>query len=224
MCGRIATAATPEELAAAFEVTRNADILELIRGPRYNVGPQSLLAAIRTGAEGEEWAVLRWGLVPSWASDPQIGYRTINARSETVEEKPAFREAFRRRRCLIPISGFYEWKKEAGRKQPYYIRTRDGGPFTLAGLWERRPGEPPLETCTILTTQANALLEPLHDRMPVIVGAEHREAWLHAPAPDIARELLRPYAPEAMQAYRVDTLVNNARNDVPECVEPIDEI
>jgi putative SOS response-associated peptidase YedK len=179
---------------------------------------------VRATDTGRVLTRLRWGLIPSWASDPAIANKLLNARSETVAEKPSFRSAFKHRRCLIPASGFYEWQKlGAGRKQPYFIRPRDGGLFALAGLWERwnDPRGETVETCTILTTTANEVMRPLHERMPVIVGADADALWLdpHASA-DALRALFVPYTSEGMEAVPVGPWVSNARNEGPRCLEP----
>jgi len=167
---------------------------------------------------------MRWGLIPSWETDPAIGNRLANARSESVLEKPAFRAAMRRRRCLIPADGFYEWKKNGRNKQPYLIGLRDGRLFAFAGLWEAWEGADHsyVESCTILTTTPNELMAPIHDRMPVILPAEAYGPWLD-PAVPPAEVLawLRPLPADQMTAYPVSTLVNNPRNDRPECVAPL---
>ncbi|MBV9124870.1 MAG: SOS response-associated peptidase, partial [Planctomycetes bacterium] len=176
------------------------------------------------GAEQREMSLLRWGLVPSWAEDPAIGNRLINARAETAAEKPAFRSAFRQRRCLIPADGFYEWQRHPGGKTPYYFSLRDKQPFAFAGLWERwqAPGGKVLETCTLLTTQANSLVQPVHDRMPVIVPAAEYDRWLdpslHDPA--LLQPILQPYAPEEMTAYAVSRWVNDPKHEDARCVQP----
>ncbi len=193
---------------------------------RYNIAPTQMVAAVRESAAGtgRELGMFRWGLIPRCAKDPSIGDRMINARAETAAEKPAFRDAFRHRRCLIPASGFYEWKKEARRKQPYYICSRDGSPLAFAGLWERWEGEgsDAIESCVILTTASNELLKPIHDRMPVILPPDTFALWLD-PAlqdPGAITGLLRRYPPEAMVAFPVRTLVNNPAVDDPRCIEP----
>jgi putative SOS response-associated peptidase YedK len=166
----------------------------------------------------------RWGLVPSWAKDPSFGARTINARSETAAEKPAFRAAMRSRRCLVPVDGFYEWTAaEDGGRQPWHVRRRDGTPFALAGLYEHwGAGERTIESFTILTTEANEVLRPLHDRMPVVVAPADFAAWLDPETKDAGRvkPLLRPAPPEAMEAVRVSRWVNDARHDDARCVVP----
>ena len=222
MCGRYSLTTPAEAMVALFE----AGPLEGFR-PRYNVAPTQSMPVVRIGAAGgREWAWLRWGLVPSWAKDPAIGNRMINARSESVADKPAFRAALRRRRCLVPADGFYEWQAErAGAKQPWRITLADGGPFAFAGLWERwQPGEgEALETYTILTTRASPSLEAIHPRMPVILAPAHYDVWLGAGAPADARliePLLAPYPDELLGAVPVARRVNDPRHDDAGCLEP----
>ncbi|MCA9916322.1 MAG: SOS response-associated peptidase, partial [Anaerolineales bacterium] len=185
------------------------------------------VAAIRLDKEGErDFTFFHWGLIPSWAKDPTIGSRMINARSETVTEKPSFRTAFKRRRCLIPADGFYEWQKLGSGKQPMFIRPAEGEerPFALAGLWEfwSDPDGGTIQSCTILTTSPNELMAPIHNRMPVIIEPEDFDLWLNPePDPEQGLHLLRPYPAEKMAAYPVSTVVNNPRNDVPDCIQPI---
>ena len=172
---------------------------------------------------------MAWGLIPSWAKDPSIGARLINARAETAHEKPSFRAAFRRRRCLIPSDGFYEWQRTASGKQPYYIIMQDGGPFAFAGLWEQWEGADGsvVESCTILTTVPNEVVEPLHNRMPVIVAPEDYDEWLGTGRDATIREqsalrhLLKPYEAEAMRAYAVSTYVSSPFNEGAGCMEPM---
>lgn len=207
---------------------------------RFNIAPtqQTLVLAghdhFQTSATAatpdEPFACLpmKWGLVPSWSKDPAIGARMINARSETVAEKPAFRAAFKRRRCLVPASGFYEWKKppetdKKAPKQPYYIHRAGDGLMTLAGLWEEwssNDGEI-IVSFTILTTTPNATMKPLHDRMPVIIAPDDRDRWINAENRDDVADLLQPFADDYLAAYPVSTIVNNARNEDPRCVEPV---
>ena len=169
--------------------------------------------------------MLRWGLIPSWADDPSIGGRMINARAETAAVKPAFRSAFRARRCLIVADGFYEWRKVGTRKQPYYIHLRGHRPFALAGLWDRweGPDAGPIESCTILTTEPNELIAPLHSRMPVILDGKDCGPWLdpRSRSVDDLQSLLRPYSPHEMAAYPVGLRVNSPANDSPACIEPL---
>ena len=193
--------------------------------PRYNIAPSQDVPVIRTTDQGYELAMARWGLVPAWAKDTKTGYRMINARAETVAEKPAFRSAFRHRRCLIPADGFYEWKQLDGRKQPYHIRMKDGALFTFAGLWEHWHGEDDetIESCSIIVTAANDLVRSIHDRMPVIVAPENYALWLDpevTPAEPL-KPLLRPYAAELMTASPVSARVNNPKNDDAALIEPL---
>jgi putative SOS response-associated peptidase YedK len=178
----------------------------------------------RASANGErELAQVRWGLVPLWAKDLAIGAKMINARAEGIGEKPAFRAALKLRRCLIPADGFYECQTTPGRKLPWRITLKNGEPFAFAGLWERwekAPDGVPVESCTIITTSADQLVRPLHDRMPMILAPDDYAAWLGEDAIREVGELLRPFPSEAMRAYRVSTAVNNVKNSGPECIEP----
>jgi putative SOS response-associated peptidase YedK len=222
LCGRFTLFDTAASLAEAFEV---AEVPSL--SPRYNIAPSQAVAAVRIPPSGgaREVVLLRWGLIPSWAKDPSLGDRMINARAETAAGKPAFRSAIRRRRCLVPASGFYEWKRTNGRKQPYYIRRPDGKPFAFAGLWEswEGPGQAAVESCAILTTSANELLLPIHDRMPVIVSPADYDLWLSSEVRDPAElaRLFRPCPPEEMTAFPVGTAVNNPKTDSPQLIEPL---
>jgi putative SOS response-associated peptidase YedK len=219
MCGRFAQRSPARKVAKQFKVEEVPPLAE-----RYNVAPAQAVLTVREASGGREVTFLKWGLVPRWAKDPAIGNKLINARSETVTEKPSFREAFARRRCLVPLDGFYEWARRGDRKRPFYFHMRDGEPFAIAGLWERWEGEGgPLETCTLLTTEANELLAPYHDRMPVILGPEDYEVWID---PDVRERemltrLLRPYPHVGMSAYAVSALVNSPSNDDPRCVETV---
>jgi putative SOS response-associated peptidase YedK len=221
MCGRFGLFASGEELKERYPFVEVPPF-----EPRYNIAPTQSVAAVRSIAAGRELALLRWGLIPSWATDPAIGNKLLNARVETVSEKPSFRSAFRQRRCLIPSSGFYEWQKaRGGRKQPYFIRPRDGGLFTFAGLWEcwHDPRGEVVETCTILTTEANELMRPLHDRMPVILDAEAERLWLdpHAAA-DSLHALLVQYPSEKMEAFAVNSWVSDPKHEGPRCLETVE--
>ena len=221
MCGRFALFAAGDELVKRFQLPETS-----LFDPRYNIAPTQSVAAVRAAASGPQLVFLRWGLIPSWATDPAIGNRLLNARCETVAEKPSFRSAFRQRRCLIPASGFYEWQKqEAGRKQPYFIRPRDGDLFAFAGLWEHwhDPRGETIETCTILTTEANEVMRPLHDRMPVILRADDDACWLDPRTPpDALRSLFVPYPRERMEASPVGSWVSKPRHEGPRCLEPMD--
>ncbi len=196
--------------------------------PSYNVAPQSLQPVVRFDSETgqRELTVMRWGLVPFWAKDSKIGYSTINAKSETVTTSPAFREAMKRRRCLVPAEWFYEWQKiDAKTKQPYAIGLRDGALFAFAGLWETwkdKTKDQVLETYTILTTDPNGLLEPIHNRMPVILTPKDYQRWLEPGEPThLPVDLLRPYQAEEMKAWKVGSAVGNVRNSSPELIAPV---
>lgn len=219
MCGRYARF-TPAEIYAQLFDAKEGPVLE----PRYNVAPvQPVLAARNAPGGGRELVTLHWGLIPAWAKDPKTGYRTINARAETVASKPAFRQAFRRRRCLIAADGFYEWKRTDGRKQPYYIKLKEGEPFAFAGLWERwQGGETAIESCTIIVTEANNLVRTIHDRMPVILAPEDYHPWMDPEPrdPNDLQALLGPFPAERMVAHPVGLAVNNPRNDKPELLLP----
>lgn len=219
MCGRFARKTDPKRLAKEFKVAE-APAAEA----SYNSAPTQDLLAVRESPGGREMTFFRWGLVPSWAKDTSIGVRLINARSETVAEKPAFREAFRRRRCIIPADGFYEWQRAGGRKRPFFFLMRDESPFGFAGLWERWEGGggEVVDSCTILTTEANELLRPVHDRMPVILHPADYELWLDADVRkfDLVKEVLRPYPASEMAGYPVGTAINSPRSRGAELIAP----
>ena len=219
MCGRYSLTSKLDNLQARFDFEAE----NLAYRPRYNVAPtQEVLAVVNDGQNRAGF--LRWGLVPFWAKDTRIGSRMINVRAETVAEKPAFRQALRKRRCLVLADGFYEWKKEGAAKVPMYIASRSGEPFGMAGLWGtwKAPSGEPLHSCTIITTAANSLMEPIHDRMPVILTRETEAAWLDRSIDDpvALTHLLAPYPAPELEAYPVSTLVNSPRNDAPECILP----
>ena len=219
MCGRFTLKTPAAALAEHFEVPGFADLL-----PRYNVAPSQPVAVIRPAADrpGREAVMLRWGLIPAWADDPAIGYKMINARAETVADKPAYRSAFKKRRCLIPADSFYEWAKSGKHKQPWNFALPDGGPFAFAGLWETwSKGDGPVESCTLVTTEANGTVAPVHARMPVILLPEEYGRWLDAGNQDPAKlmPLLRPY-PGPMVARAVGAWVNDPKHEGPRCVEP----
>lgn len=190
--------------------------------PRYNGAPTQPMAVI-TDQEPAVLSFLRWGLIPFWAKDPSIGARMINARAESITEKPAFRNAFKKRRCLVIADGFYEWKKQGNTKIPYRILRKDEEPFAMAGIWEqwKDPEERPIHSFSIITTEANALMKDIHDRMPVILDRDEQQAYLEA-EPGKARDMLDPFDPDLMKAYTVSSLVNKASNDIPEVMEPYD--
>jgi len=230
MCGRFSLTTAPEAMRALFDYENLPNL-----APRFNVAPTQPVATVRLAAGGKrELVFMRWGLVPSWANDASIGSRMINARAETVAQKPAFRDAFRHRRCLVPADGFYEWREEEGRRQPFRIGMKGGGAFAFAGLWERWTAKAPapalglaagesVETVTIVTTEANDKLRPIHERMPVILPPADYAAWLDVEAcpPERARALLEPYPVEPMAFYRVGMRVNNVRNDDRDCIVPL---
>jgi len=222
MCGRFAFYSPDEAVVRLFGV---AEKTALQSG--YNLAPTQLVPVLRrTDAGLRRVDAIRWGLVPFWAKDKAIGNRMINARAETVAEKPAFRQAFRQRRCLVLANGFYEWKRVGDKKQPFYITRDDGEPFAMAGLWERwrdrTAADPPtLETCTIITTTPNRLMENIHQRMPVILDSKPVAEWLDPSAEtDVLTSLLGPYGGDGFVAVPVSTSVNNARNQGAELIEP----
>ncbi len=191
--------------------------------PRYNIAPgQEAPVVVHDG--GKSLEMMKWGLVPSWAKDPSIGNRMINARAETLAEKPSFKRLIGKKRCLVLADGFYEWRKEGKGKVPMRITLRGGEPFSFAGLWDswKKPDGGELRSFTIITTQANDLLRPIHDRMPVILDQEGDEKWLDAEYKEVHKllALLAPYPADRMEAYDVSPLVNSPRNDLPQCVEP----
>lgn len=221
MCGRFTLTADQDSFEDRFSLTR----FDLGWVPSFNIAPtQEVLAVTNDGSENRP-ELMRWGLVPSWAKDPKIGNRMINARSETLAEKPSFRTAFKRRRCLIPADGFYEWKREGKAKKPMLITANPGGLFAFAGLWEtwKQPDDSWLLTCAIITTSANEFMKSIHDRMPVILPRESEASWLDPEEQDTAMlsELLLPYDSDRMEAYEVSTLVNSPRNNFPEVIEPV---
>lgn len=221
MCGRFTQRKTAGELAEAFKV---GEVPET--EVRYNIAPTQNILTVHQTEDGREARLLRWGLIPSWAKDAAIGARLINARSETVTEKPSFREAFKHRRCLIPADGFYEWARRDGQKQPYYFRLRDEQPFAFAGLWDRWKAEDgkTVETCTILTTEANEILRSVHDRMPVILHHEDYDLWLghDSRQQDLLKDMLRPYPSSEMLSHPVRTLVNSPQHQGAELIEPME--
>jgi len=218
MCGRFVTVIPYEELKQIFDLVESQTRLE----PRYNVAPTQQVAVVRSTGEHNVLTPMRWGLIPSWAKDASIASHTINARCETVVEKPSFRHAIKYNRCIIPISGFYEWSHSGGRKIPHYIHLSDNSPISLAGIgehWKSPEGEE-LETFSILTTSANSLMQTLHDRMPVILQPDSYCLWLDKKLqdPHHLEHIYKPYPEELMTYYEVPTLVNNPRFDSPACI------
>ncbi len=223
MCGRFTLRSPAGVIVAQFGLRELAEL-----AARYNISPTQDVLAIRTDDATRAWQPvwLRWGLVPSWAKDEKIGAQMINARSETIAEKPSFRSAFKQRRCLIVADGFYEWQKAGRAKLPFHIRRRDNQPFAFAGLWERwRGGDGALESCTIITTAANELLRPLHERMPVILAPNDYGTWL-APAakPEELQPLLASSDTPEFEVVPANPSVNNARHDAPDCLAPPAEL
>jgi putative SOS response-associated peptidase YedK len=224
MCGRFTLTDPDADLAVQFNLPEIPGMQ-----PRYNIAPTQPVAAVRLAAESaaREMVLLHWGLIPFWAKDPGIGNRMINARSETAAEKPAFRAAFKRRRCLVVADGFYEWQKQNGWKQPFYIRMKDERPFAFAGLWEHWEGEGGnvVESCTLLTTKPNDLIRPLHNRMPVILHPRDYGLWLDVEIQDKEQlqPLLGPFPGDDMDAYPVSRFVNKPQNDDPRCIDPLPE-
>jgi putative SOS response-associated peptidase YedK len=226
MCGRFTLNQSSSALAEFFCIDNIPDL-----ATQYNIAPTQKVATVLHNPETNQrqFHQLTWGLIPGWMKDPKMGVKLINARSETVAEKPAFRAAFHHRRCLVLADGFYEWKRENGQKQPFYFRLSDGQPFAFAGLWERwrspqhnSDGEE-IRSCTILTTTANELVQPIHERMPVILAPQDYDLWLNSqmPTSEALQQLLCPYPAEAMTAYPVSRLVNNSRQNSSECIIPL---
>ncbi|MCE9526623.1 MAG: SOS response-associated peptidase [Planctomycetales bacterium] len=224
MCGRFTLRTSPQKLLENFGVS----FPEFT--PRFNIAPTQLVFALRTNPEGtgRQIVALRWGLVPSWAKDLKIGAKSINARGETVAEKPMFRAALKRRRCLVVADGYYEWRAAGNVKQPYHFRYEDQRPFAFAGLWESWCGpegkDPPLDTCTIITTAAGGVAATLHERMPVIIPPSEYDLWI-SPQPLDARQLealLHPQQQDDIVPVPVSTLVNSVKNDRPECLQPVE--
>jgi putative SOS response-associated peptidase YedK len=217
MCGRYLLTTPVDALSQLFRFMERPNL-----GPRYNIAPTQDVPIVRLTRDGErrELILVRWGLVPYWADDPKIGNRLINARAETIERAPAFREAYRRRRCLVPADGFFEWRKQGKTRQPLLVRRRDRAPFAFAGLWERwrQPDGQILRSCTIVTCPPNELVAPVHDRMPAILEAGEHDRWLDPAAG--GAELLRPCPADWLEAIEVSSRVNSPANDDPECLAP----
>ena len=221
MCGRYLLTTPVDALGQLFRFMERPNL-----GPRYNIAPTQDVPMVRRtrAGDGRELLMARWGLVPYWADDVKIGNRLINGRAETIERTPAFREAYQRRRCLVPADGFFEWRKEGKTRQPLLIRRKDQAPFAFAGLWERwrQPDGQILRSCSIVTCPANELVAPVHDRMPVILDLGDFERWLDPEATD-GRTLLQPCPAEWLEAYEVSPRINSPANDDPECIAPLAE-
>ena len=218
MCGRYTLTADPKTLQAEFGISIPENL-----APRYNIAPTQPVPVVVAENGTPRLDVFRWGLIPSWAKDPRIGNKLINARAETIAEKPSFRTAFRRRRCLIPADGFFEWQKTPHGKQPVFIHLKNRRPFAFAGLWEQwlSPDGSEIFSCTIITTAPNELLKDVHNRMPVILPPDTRRLWLDSSQPSQhLLPLLKPYPATEMTFYPVSKLVNAPANDNPACIEP----
>ncbi len=219
MCGRYELHTHPAAIALAFGLPEPPSL-----APRYNIAPMQQVPVIRQRSDGtRECVEMRWGLVPRWAKDPSIGVKMINARAETIAVKPSFRTAFSHHRCLIPADGFYEWRATPHGKQPVHVGRKDGAPFGFAGLFERwlAADGTVLDTCSILTTTANELLRPIHERMPVIISPEDHARWLDAANLDVT-DLFAPYPSAQLTWYPVSTRVNAVRNDDPALIAPLE--
>lgn len=221
MCGRFALKAPPRSIQEHFHLPEQVEL-----SPRYNIAPSQAIAVVRQlpGKSLRQLDMLRWGLIPHWARDMKIGYKMINARGETLAQKPSFRTGFKERRCLIAADGFYEWRHLGKEKQPFYVHLKNGSVFGFAGLWEswHSPEGNMVESCTIVTTSPNKLMREIHDRMPVILHPEDYEAWLQNSTPEkTLQQLLISYPAEKMEAYRVSPEVNSPKNETPACILPV---
>ena len=218
MCGRTSLSIDATDLENRFDI----EIDDQDVPKRYNIAPRDDLLAVRND-EPETCAMLNWGLVPSWADGPDAVQRPINARAETVRERSFFRPTYENRRCLILADGFYEWKDDRGTKQPYRFQRTDGDPFAFAGLWESwTDGSEELRTCTILTTEASPIMQPVHDRMPVILEPDEEDAWLSEGNGAVLEDVIDPYPEEELEAYEISPRVNDPTNDDPGVIEPAD--
>ena len=220
MCGRFVFYSDPQFMREQY----GFDEGRIEFRPRYNIAPtQQVVTVTNDGARRTE--LMRWGLVPFWAKDLKIGYRMINAVGETLATKPAFRAAFKKRRCLILADGFFEWRKDGKSKIPTYIFLKSRESFAFAGLWEtwKSPEGETVKSCTIVTTRPNEFMEPIHNRMPVILSSETEALWIDplSEDPDILQPLLQPSPAELLESYEVSSFVNSARNEGPECIEPL---
>jgi putative SOS response-associated peptidase YedK len=222
MCGRYAVITAPEAIRAMFGYAEMPNF-----PPRYNIAPTQPIAIVRLMDGKRQFALVRWGFIPSWVKDPKTVSLMFNARGETAAEKPAYRNAMKRRRCLVPADGFYEWKREGERKRPHFIRRRDAKPLAFAGLWEAwtGPNGEELETAAIVTTTANDTLKPLHDRMPVVVPPDAFDLWLDPNAdPQMAASLMTPAPDDLLEACEVSSAVNRVANDDPSLLTPASEL
>ena len=234
MCGRYSNAKDMSELIKLVDAVMRVGIF----GPRYNIAPTQMAPVVFMGRQRPELKLMRWGLIPPWAKDETTGNALINARIETLTTRAAFKQAFQQRRCLVPADSFYEWREREGKRQPFRVMLQSGAPFCFAGLWERwirppSPGQPDtdlpeappsqtIESFTIITTQANAAVAPLHERMPVMVQPAHYRWWLeHKPGSDLFQSALNNPLPAPLKIYPVSSLVNSPQADDPRCIEPV---
>ncbi|MFS0574776.1 SOS response-associated peptidase [Sporosarcina sp. 179-K 3D1 HS] len=223
MCGRFTLFAPYYEIIKRFDIESAFEESDYI--PSYNIAPSNQVAAIINDGQKNRLGYLKWGLVPPWAKDEKIGYKMINARAETVAEKPSYRNAFKKRRCILPADSFYEWQRKEGNKIPMRIKLKDDGLFAIAGLWEswKKPDGSMLYTCTAITTEPNVLVKPIHDRMPVILRKEDEAAWLNPSNQDIhfLGNMLKPFDEEQMEAYIVSSDVNSPKNNKESLIAPV---
>ena len=221
MCGRFSRKATLQAIVDEFEIDEVNGAIE----PSYNIAPGQEIAVILKD-DSRKLGLLKWGLIPGWAKDPRIGNRMINARAETLAEKPSFKHPVRRKRCLIVADGFFEWKKEGKQKIPMYIFLKDQKPFVFAGLWDTwtSPEGKKVSTCTIITTEPNKFMEKIHNRMPVILPRDHIDIWLNREVQDEHRvlPLLKPYPEKEMDAYEVSRMVNSPKNNSPQVIQKVE--
>lgn len=220
MCGRFALVVTREEFATQFNLGRQVTV-----APRYNIAPSQQIIIIRSRIYSSVPTAVRWGLIPRWSTDVRVGNTLINARAETVKKKPVFRAAFNARRCLVPATGFYEWKQEGGQKQPYFIQMRNGRLFAFAGIWDtwQSPEGESIYCCAVLTSKANSIVGNIHDRMPVIIPESAYDLWLDSwEEGSFFEHYLAPYPSANMEVYPVSSRVNDVRNEGEGCIRRVD--
>ncbi len=219
MCGRYQMSVREDEITVRF----NVNVYEELYRPSYNCAPSQKLPVISNDDQAN-LSFFKWGLIPFWAKDPKIGYKMINAKAETIMQKPSFKNSFKRKRCLVISNGFYEWKKEKHGKIPFRIFLKDEKLFSFAGIWDewKDSENRPVRTFSILTIKPNKLMEMIHNRMPVILEAKDEQSWLNEEKPEEVVKLLKPFPPEKMEAYKISSLVNSPRNDSGEIINPIE--
>lgn len=221
MCGRFSLAVETQVIAELFEVPAGTFEWQ----PRYNIAPTQPCPVITSADNMRTLSLMRWGLIPHWSKDKKMAFQMVNARAETVKSKPSYRDSFRKRRCLIPTDGFFEWKKGSAGKTPYRATLQNGKPFAFAGLWDSWKDEAgnEIRSFTILTTESNSLIRPLHDRMPVILKKEDEALWLDTTITELQKldPLLKPYPEAEMKLYEVSPIVNTWKNDTPDCINPL---